>query len=107
VRIKQGKLPFDDENIRKLLHKVKSGVFTMPQFLHRDLQDLISKMLTVDPEERISIHQVRQHAWYLRRTPRNQITPTLAYVCIGGHQLHRLHRPVLSCVLDIISSFVD
>jgi len=74
----QGKLPFDDENIRKLLHKVKSGVFTMPQFLNRDLQDLISKMLTVDPEQRISIHDVRTHPWYLRRTPRPSTIPKLS-----------------------------
>ena len=59
-----GKLPFDDENIRRLLSKVKSGVFNMPGYLPLDLQDLIKRMLTVDPIERISIEEIKKHPWY-------------------------------------------
>eukprot|EP01098_Paradermamoeba_levis_P010203 TRINITY_DN4293_c0_g3_i1.p1 TRINITY_DN4293_c0_g3~~TRINITY_DN4293_c0_g3_i1.p1 ORF type:complete len:157 (+),score=46.69 TRINITY_DN4293_c0_g3_i1:136-606(+) len=59
-----GKLPFDDDNTRKLLMKVKSGVFAMPQSLGKELQDLISKMLTVDPEQRIQITDILKHPWF-------------------------------------------
>jgi BR serine/threonine kinase len=59
-----GKLPFDDENIRRLLSKVKSGVFSMPSYLPPDLQDLIKRMLTVNPSERISIAEIKEHPWY-------------------------------------------
>eukprot|EP01113_Clastostelium_recurvatum_P032458 TRINITY_DN4177_c0_g1_i1.p1 TRINITY_DN4177_c0_g1~~TRINITY_DN4177_c0_g1_i1.p1 ORF type:complete len:718 (+),score=162.91 TRINITY_DN4177_c0_g1_i1:287-2440(+) len=59
-----GKLPFDDDNIRKLLSKVKAGVFTMPQFLHKDAQDLITRMLTADPAKRITMAEVKAHPWY-------------------------------------------
>eukprot|EP01107_Rhizomastix_libera_P017271 TRINITY_DN795_c0_g1_i2.p1 TRINITY_DN795_c0_g1~~TRINITY_DN795_c0_g1_i2.p1 ORF type:complete len:726 (-),score=207.14 TRINITY_DN795_c0_g1_i2:87-2231(-) len=60
-----GKLPFDDDNIRVLLRKVKTGVFQMPPFLHRDVKDLISKMLVVNPQERMTIKDVKQHVYFL------------------------------------------
>lgn len=56
-----GRLPFDDENIRNLLLKVQAGNFEMPPELSPDAQDLIGRMLTVDPNERISTSQVLRH----------------------------------------------
>jgi serine/threonine protein kinase len=50
-----GRLPFDDENIRVLLQKVKNGRFAMPADLAADAKDLITKMLVVDPEKRITV----------------------------------------------------
>lgn len=50
-----GRLPFDDENIRVLLQKVKNGRFTIPADLPADAEDLITRMLVVDPERRISV----------------------------------------------------
>lgn len=56
-----GHLPFDDENIRKLLVKVQNGKFTMPNYLSSDAKDLIWKMLKVDPNERIQINDILKH----------------------------------------------
>lgn len=50
-----GRLPFDDENIRNLLAKVKIGKFAMPPELPSDAKDLIRRMLEVDPEKRITV----------------------------------------------------
>lgn len=50
-----GRLPFDDENIRNLLAKVKHGKFAMPQELPADAKNLISRMLEVDPNRRITV----------------------------------------------------
>ncbi len=36
----------------------------MPQFLHKDIKDLIWKMLTVDPSKRITIAEIKEHPWY-------------------------------------------
>ena len=49
-----GRLPFDDENIRTLLAKVKVGKFIMPSELPADAKDLIRRMLEVDPGKRIT-----------------------------------------------------
>ncbi|ABN67150.2 serine/threonine-protein kinase HSL1 [Scheffersomyces stipitis CBS 6054] len=56
-----GHLPFDDENIRKLLLKVQNGKFIMPHDLSWEAKDLISKMLRVDPSERITIDNILTH----------------------------------------------
>lgn len=58
-----GKLPFDDPNIRKLLLKVKIGVFDMPPWLGRSAKDLLWRMLTVDPDQRATMSDIRQHDW--------------------------------------------
>jgi serine/threonine protein kinase len=50
-----GHLPFDDENIRHLLSKVKAGKFYMPTDISPAARDLISRMLTVNPKRRITV----------------------------------------------------
>lgn len=60
-----GRLPFDDEdgNIRNLLLQVQSGKFQMPDEdeISKDAQDLISRILTVDPEKRIKARDILKH----------------------------------------------
>lgn len=56
-----GHLPFDDENIRKLLMKVQSGRFIMPNYLSGEAKDLIWKMLDVNPAKRIKINDILKH----------------------------------------------
>lgn len=63
-----GHLPFDDENIRKLLLKVQNGKFVMPNELSWEAKDLISRMLQVNPNERIAIEQILTHP-LLRKYP--------------------------------------
>lgn len=56
-----GTLPFDDENIRNLLLKVQAGNFEMPSEISYEAQDLITKMLCVDPIERIQTDHILAH----------------------------------------------
>jgi BR serine/threonine kinase len=55
-----GRLPFNDPAIRNLLAKVKSGKYVMPDF-PPVIQNLVSRMLTIDPEQRIRIEEIKQH----------------------------------------------
>uniref|UniRef100_A0A8C9T6E9 Si:dkey-16p21.7 n=1 Tax=Scleropages formosus TaxID=113540 RepID=A0A8C9T6E9_SCLFO len=50
-----GALPFDHDNLRQLLEKVKSGVFHMPHFIPPDCQALLRGMIEVDPEKRLTV----------------------------------------------------
>ena len=50
-----GRLPFDDDNIRSLLQKVKVGVFEMPDEIQNPARDLLKRMLEKDPERRITV----------------------------------------------------
>uniref|UniRef100_A0A3B3BWE9 Si:dkey-16p21.7 n=1 Tax=Oryzias melastigma TaxID=30732 RepID=A0A3B3BWE9_ORYME len=60
-----GALPFDHDNLRQLLEKVKSGVFHMPHFIPPDCQALLKGMIQVDPDKRLSLEAIQKHAWYL------------------------------------------
>ena len=51
----QGALPFDNDNLRQLLEKVKRGVFHMPHFIPPDCQSLLRGMIEVEPEKRLSV----------------------------------------------------
>ncbi|KAI5861093.1 Pkinase-domain-containing protein [Durotheca rogersii] len=54
-------LPFYDNDMQRLLHKVQKGVYRMPTFTPYEQQDLIARMLKVDPEERISTRKLWLH----------------------------------------------
>ncbi|XP_053367727.1 serine/threonine-protein kinase BRSK2 isoform X2 [Clarias gariepinus] len=60
-----GALPFDHDNLRQLLEKVKSGVFHMPHFIPPDCQSLLRGMIEVDSDKRLTLEQIQKHAWYL------------------------------------------
>lgn len=51
----QGALPFDDDNLRNLLEKVKLGVFHMPHFIPPDCQSLLRGMIEVDATKRLTV----------------------------------------------------
>ncbi|CCK70701.1 protein kinase GIN4 KNAG_0F00290 [Huiozyma naganishii CBS 8797] len=60
-----GRLPFDEEdgNIRNLLLKVQAGQFEMPEDdeISKEAQNLISKILVVNPAERITARDILKH----------------------------------------------
>jgi len=50
-----GALPFDDDNLRQLLEKVKRGQFHIPHFVPNDCQNLLRGMIEVNPEKRMTV----------------------------------------------------
>lgn len=50
-----GALPFDDDNLRQLLEKVKRGVFHIPHFVPPDCQNLLRGMIEVCPDKRLTV----------------------------------------------------
>ncbi|ESO97969.1 hypothetical protein LOTGIDRAFT_104436 [Lottia gigantea] len=58
-----GALPFDDDNLRQLLEKVKKGVFHIPHFVPPDCQNLLRGMVEVDPDKRLTLEEVMRHSW--------------------------------------------
>lgn len=72
-----GRLPFDDDNIRALLQKVKIGLFDMPDDIDHAAQDLLRRMLEKDPEERITMAEIVRHPFFCSHAPR----------LVGGREL--------------------
>nr|CAH7712323.1 unnamed protein product [Callosobruchus chinensis] len=58
-----GALPFDDDNLRQLLEKVKRGVFHIPHFVPPDCQSLLRGMIEVNPEKRLTLADINKHPW--------------------------------------------
>ncbi|XP_020291838.1 serine/threonine-protein kinase BRSK2 isoform X2 [Pseudomyrmex gracilis] len=58
-----GALPFDDDNLRKLLEKVKRGLFYIPHFVPPECQNLLRGMIEVDPEKRLTLAEINRHVW--------------------------------------------
>ncbi|KAL1139614.1 hypothetical protein AAG570_006596, partial [Ranatra chinensis] len=58
-----GALPFDDDNLRQLLEKVKRGIFHIPHFVPPDCQNLLRGMIEVNPEKRLTLADINRHPW--------------------------------------------
>ena len=65
-----GRLPFDDENIRALLEKVKIGKYTIPSDIPLAAKHLICRMLEKDVNKRITMKEILTHPFFTSRTPR-------------------------------------
>jgi len=63
-----GKVPFTADTIPALYHKIQTQplVFPPSPTLSSDLHDLIVKMLQKDPNERITLQQIKEHPWVTR-----------------------------------------
>ncbi|KAH7906608.1 kinase-like domain-containing protein [Hygrophoropsis aurantiaca] len=83
-----GRLPFDDKNVRTLLSKVKAGKYDMPAYIDPQAKDLLSRMLVVDVNRRITISEIIAHPWF------NKNTPGILYV--PAPSVTELARPLAS-----------
>ncbi|XP_038608315.1 5'-AMP-activated protein kinase catalytic subunit alpha-2 isoform X2 [Tachyglossus aculeatus] len=64
-----GALPFDDEYVPALFKKIRGGVFHIPDHLPRPVATLLTHMLRVDPLERSTIKDIREHEWFKQDLP--------------------------------------
>uniref|UniRef100_A0A7E4VJZ0 non-specific serine/threonine protein kinase n=1 Tax=Panagrellus redivivus TaxID=6233 RepID=A0A7E4VJZ0_PANRE len=58
-----GVLPFEGANLQLLRDRVLSGRIRIPFFMSSDCENLIRRMLTVDPTKRPTIEQIKKHRW--------------------------------------------
>ncbi|XP_030634811.1 serine/threonine-protein kinase SIK2-like [Chanos chanos] len=58
-----GSLPFDGATLPALRQRVTEGRFRVPFFMSQDCENLIRRMLAVDPAKRITVAQIKQHRW--------------------------------------------
>ncbi|ORZ24328.1 kinase-like domain-containing protein [Absidia repens] len=59
-----GYLPFDDENMGRLLTKIKNGRSRpLPSSLSTEAKHLVKKMLVVEAHKRISMNEILSHPW--------------------------------------------
>lgn len=59
-----GRLPFDDDFIPALFTKISNGVYTLPNHLSPGAKNLLTRMLVVNPLNRITIHEIMEDEWF-------------------------------------------
>lgn len=56
-----GTVPFDDDDHMAVLQKVRIGTYTMPQHMSAEAKNLIHRILTVNPDQRITMEDIWKH----------------------------------------------
>ena len=59
-----GYLPFEDPKTSNLYKKILEADFQVPSFISPEASDLINRILTTDPDKRITISEIKQHPWF-------------------------------------------
>ncbi|OHT05213.1 CAMK family protein kinase [Tritrichomonas foetus] len=62
-KIVTGRFPFEDISMQLLLHKITSSKLSFPPGMDPDLVDLLQKMLSKDPKNRITAEQMKLHPY--------------------------------------------
>ena len=62
-------LPFDDESVAVLFKKIRLRCFKIPTYLSLEVVDLITSMLQVEPVNRVTVEQIKDHEWFLQDLP--------------------------------------
>lgn len=58
-----GSLPFDGNTFQELFTKIINGQYQVPDHVSPECRDLIGRMLVVNPKQRATLDQVREHPW--------------------------------------------
>lgn len=69
-------LPFDDDHIPTLLSTIKKGVFDWHSSITGSARDLISSLLTLDVDRRLTVDEVQNHQYLTKRKYRAPSTMT-------------------------------
>ena len=59
-----GHLPYEDDNVQRLLQKIVYTDVHYPGFMTPALVDLLRKMLNKNPETRITLDKIKEHHWF-------------------------------------------
>ena len=59
-----GTMPFDEPSLAKTFERIQDADYSSPPYLSSIIVDLIAKILVPNPENRISISDIKKHPWY-------------------------------------------
>ena len=58
-----GNFPFHAEEVDELEHLIITGNYTLGSEISGDARNLLSRILSVDPNSRITIQEIYNHPW--------------------------------------------
>jgi BR serine/threonine kinase len=98
-----GRLPFHDDNISTLFGKIKGGHYEMPAEFPQQIEELINRMLTVDPTSRITISELKAHPAFRMNLPSDYELPCPLPLPILNDPIDptNVHPDLISILLNI------
>lgn len=95
-----GVIPFEASTLMGMFTKISAGAYAVPPALDAGAADLLSGMLTVDFEDRLSVEAVLAHPWLADDEP--VVAPD------GSPQPRRVPQPCrASRILNIVSAMYE
>jgi serine/threonine protein kinase len=91
-RMTVGQLPFVEDDVGRLFQKIVFADPVLPQKLSPHLADLLHKMLTKDPEKRITLTKSKEHPWFSR----------VEYAALTRHCRQKTDAIVMAFVLKML-----
>jgi len=94
-RLVAGVHPFQSNDPNEFVSAVTEGRFSLPEIMSEDLKDLLKRILRVNPEDRISLDDMKSHPWCKGATKKpnlmRQKVNFLPGVAIDGNWNHLKH----------------
>ena len=75
-----GQLPFNEKQANKLYQKIRECKYTIPKTVSESARDLIIRMLQKNPLDRITIGEIKQHAWFNHKLSLFQIIDNQRFI---------------------------
>jgi len=93
--------PFYEEELPRLFSTIMQGKYDFPSpwwdNISSDAKDLVSKLLVVDPKQRLSAAEVLQHPWITSTAPQDQLSATMQSL-----KKYNAHRKLKKVALGVM-----
>lgn len=66
-----GKPPFECTSYDDTFRRISKGIFSVPEHVSEEAEDMIRKLLVVDPDRRLDLDSILKHSWILGHTKQN------------------------------------
>ncbi|XP_029598889.1 serine/threonine-protein kinase SIK2 [Salmo trutta] len=72
-----GVLPFDGPSLPALRQRVREGRFRIPFYMSQDCENLVRRMLVIEPAKRITVARIKKHRWMKSDPPATAAPPEM------------------------------
>lgn len=72
-----GEHPWNISNTSIMLRQILKGAYTVPSFVSNQCKDLITSMMKVNPQDRITIEQILKHPWMKVASKAKNVSQTI------------------------------
>ncbi|KAM9317199.1 serine/threonine-protein kinase MARK1 isoform 2-T2 [Gastrophryne carolinensis] len=107
-----GSLPFDGQNLKELRERVLRGKYRIPFYMSTDCENLLKKLLVLNPAKRGSLEQIMEDRWmnvgyednalkpYTEPEPDNSDTKRIDVMVTMGFSREEINESVVSQKYD-------